>query len=304
MMHAKPETWQIVSFLIVVAFIVLVLGGAIVILFIDAVLQSRHRLSSRFRRITESENLDQNELQTVAEKLGFKVVEELPGEIRAAVGFALGRNSRVDCVDCLQRQVKHGTYVLCNVRHDQPRSRTHQDGSAPTRYTDIREFTALIYHADLEVSFPAFTLLRNPTVLGIIKMFDSWRHSGPRFEEDREFHEKVLVSTCEREALFRMFTPSVRDVLKANSDLTTVAIDRLILVYDRDRARERFHLVTHGAEYFDCQIVDPRDWPQFHQAAGSVIEAIRSAHRQMLQGQQGRIAKGSDPDNRLTRRST
>lgn len=277
-MQTELETWQVILFLVFAAIVFLAIGSLLVVAIVDSVRQSRLRHPSRFRRVSQLEQFNDNTLEAVATTLGLKRVENVPHQIRSAVKLTLGTDLLVNGLLC---QVTIGTFVLCNVRNVKRRSRTHQDGSVPTKWVEIEEFTTLVFHAAPDISFPSFNLQPNPKSL-LLNVFNK-RHFGHlRIEEDSEFHEKVLVGTLEPDTVVRILTPTVRDVLKANSDLTTVATDRLIVVYDRGNAGRRFRSVSHGGEYIDCEIIAPEDWPRFYQAAGSVIRAIWTAQRQTL----------------------
>ncbi len=270
-MQTEPETWKIVLFLVLLAAIVLPLGGLLVIAFVDLIRAFRRRLPSRFQRVSQYNAFDQNELQAAAKTLGFKLGEEVPHEIHEAVRLALGADF-IELADGLSRRVKGGMLLLCNVRHQSHSTQSHQDGSAPTRRTHIVKYTALIFFAETDGAFPPFNLRPNPKSL-MLDLFNSRIYCRRQFEADPEFNEKVLACTFEPNALGALLTPPVRVVLKANSDLTTAVMDRVIVVYDRGNSGRRFRWDGH----IDCEVLDPHDWPKFYRAAGSVIKALRRA---------------------------
>lgn len=270
-MQTEPETWQIVLFLVLLAAITLPISGLLVIAFVDVIRQFRRRLPSRFQRVSQYDAFDHNELQAVGKTLGFKLGEEVSHEIREAVRLALRADS-IEIADGLSRRVRGGMLHICNVRHQSHTTTSLRDGNRPTRRTHVVKYTALVFYAETDGAFPPFNLRPNPKSL-MIDLFNSRIYCRRQFETDPEFNEKVLACTFEPDALGALLTPPVRVVLKANSDLTTAVMDRVIIVYDRGNSGRGFR----WDGLVECEVLDPHDWPKFYRAAGSVIKALQRA---------------------------
>ncbi len=239
-----------------------------------------------FRRVTPDEANDEEPQKQAAEKMGFRLVERVPLELKLAIESLLGSGgSRLSHV--MQRRVRSGTFTLCDVRLEHDRTGGTRDNRYT--YTETRYQTVLIFTAARGVYFPPFTInpCWKPNEWLMRRLASRW-FGQIRFEEDAEFHQKLLVGTVVPDAVRPLLSARVREEFKANAGLTTIATGQSIMIVPPDgmgaagRAEPgvrggRFRITNRHRDVEIHQTIHPADKPKFLGATLGIVNAIRKA---------------------------
>jgi hypothetical protein len=238
---------------------------------------SKSNASGRFQSAGKNEKTDPKSLQEIADKLRFKVEPELPASIYMSLESVLGFD---EVTDVLQRPIKGGVLTLCNVRQEVEHHSSGSDSNSSSS-TEIRYYTALLFTSDEDIYFPPFNVSPKRGLTGKFAKLFAGRYFGQvQFAEDPEFDQKVLVGTAVPEAVTPLLSSPVRNILKTNADLTTVAIENSIVVYTgipshAPRVTTSFSLADRTK--ITSRPIRMSDWSAFAQAAYGVIKAIRES---------------------------
>lgn len=276
MMQTLP--WYGYQFFAFVGIFVLVVGGIIVTAIIDAIRLKYVKHPSRFSRVERLESFQREKLPEIARTLGMEVMETVPARVQDAVGANLGFGR---ASDLLARPYAKGTLSLCNLRTRRTTRMNRPDSYVET--TKVEEYTCLVFTGGKEAEFPSFNLTPNQHSL-MIKLLNQHVWGAVQYEEDPEFHQKIVIGTLEPEDVRSLLTPDVRAVLKENADLRTSVFGRSIIVYDYGNTGKSFHFFTSrkdGGAYVDCEVISAEDWPRFYEAAESIIQCLIAARQRV-----------------------
>ena len=191
--------WYGYLFLTLVGLIVLVVGGILLIAIFDAVRLARLKRSPRFQRVEKRELFKQEDLPAIGKKIEMELVDGVPYETRKAVLKTVGPLGTGDLSDILQRTNGDGTLSLCNIQRVVARKRSHRDGSAPTNYTEIYEFTCLVFQGNEDSIFPVLNL--QPNVHSVMEKLHELEHDFEAADVHLEIrglegHKQLSLRCC------------------------------------------------------------------------------------------------------------
>jgi len=242
----------------------------------DAIRIAYKKHPSRFQRVDRLDAFEREKLPELAQRLDMEVVDKVPSKFAEVVETLVGRIGVGGVSDMLSRSYNGGTLSLCNVQKKLSKSKHWQDGSR-SEWTKIEEYTCLIFMAGEEMEFPSFNLTPNEHSL-MIKLFNRRMFGTVRYAEDPEIHQQILIGTTEPDDVRSLLTPGVRDVLKKNADLRTAAHGSSIIVYDFGNIGKGIRFMNsrkNDGAIVDCEVIAAEDWPQFYEAAESVIQFLK-----------------------------
>lgn len=272
---------------LVIGFIVVFVGG-IALIFLYAFLEgwwlSRQSVPSRFEKLETESDFDKSALPAIAEQLGMTQVDRIPSRLSRAVLDAMPKHLKeAEFLDILVRKERNGVFLLCNVRRAVKVIVGDSSGERKTRrYLEVDPVTVTAFYQTEEPFLPAFETSPFLDYLSVklVRLLGRKWCGHPRFEDDPEFHEKVLIRAAEPEKVRHVLTDNVRNVLKENCDLTMAIRDRTIVIYDNGHPVK--HMMRKGPEdgetVEDCKVLAAEEWPRFHNAAVRIIEALQNAH--------------------------
>lgn len=280
MMETIP--WYGYLFFPFVGLFVLLVGGIMVIAVVDAIRIAYLRHPSRFKRAERLESFRREKLPEIAETLAMEVIEKVPAQVQEAIEINVGRLGFGGVSDMLSRLHGDGTITLCNLQKNLSKTKHWQDGSITT-WTQIEEYTCLVFMGGNATEFPSFNLTKNEHSL-MIKLFNRRMFGAVQYEDDPEFHQQILIGTTEPDDVRPLLTREVRNVLKRNADLRTAVCGPCILVCDYGNIGKGIRFLNsrkHDGAIVDCEVISAECWPQFYEAALEVIESLRVAESQM-----------------------
>ena len=280
MSHTMP--WQ--GYL-VIGFVILFVGG-IALIFLYAFLEgwwlSRQSVPSRFEKVQTESDFDKSSLPEIAQELGMTPDDRLPSDLSREVLNAMPKHFKeAEFLDILVRKERDGVFLLCNVRRAVKVIVGDSSGERQTRrYFEVDPVTVTAFYQDEGPYLPAF--VTSPFIdylsVKLVKLLGRKWCGHPRFEDDPEFHEKVLIRAAEPEKVRPVLTELVRNVLKENCDLTMAITGPVIVVYDDGHPVK--HMMRSGPEDGEtvetCKILAAKEWPEFYHAAESMIQSLRT----------------------------
>jgi hypothetical protein len=259
----------------------------IVLIFLYAFLEgwwlSRQSIPSRFEKLQTEFDFVKSALPEIAQKIGMTQADQIPSRLSRQVLNAMPKHWKgAEFLDILIRKERDGVCLLCNVRREEKIYAPDTSGEDKSiSWTEIDSITISAFWQSSEPYLPAF--FTRPFIdylsVKLAKLLGLKGVGHPRFEDDPEFHEKLLISTAEPEEVRPVLTDRVRNVLKENCDLTTSISGPVIVLYDDGHPFK--YMMRRGPEDGDtletCKVLAAEEWPRFFDAARSVITALRQA---------------------------
>lgn len=279
-MMSNTMPWQ--GYLLIGFIVVFVGGFALIVLygFLEGWWLSRQSVPSRFEKLETESDFDKSALPAIAQKLGMAQADRIPSHLSRAVLNAMPKHFKeAEFLDILVRKERDGVFLLCNVRRAVKVIIGDSSGERKTkRYLEVDPVTVTAFYQNEGPYVPEF--MTSPFLdylsVKLVKLLGLKWSGHPRFEDDPEFHEKLLIRAADPEQVRPVLTEHVRKVLKENSDLTLSITGPVIVVYDDG------HPVKHmmrkgpadGETVENCKILAAKEWPEFFDAAQSVIKAV------------------------------
>lgn len=268
---------------------------------------SRQKVPSRFDRLESESDFDKSAIPAIAQQLGMTQVDRIPARVSSEIltgmrgdwkdkpdpgqmtfhkyksyGSPKTIGKGAEFLDILSRKSSEGLFLLCNVRRAKEVVVGDSSGERGTkRYLQVDSLTVAAFRQTSEPYLPEFSTspFMDALILKLYKLLGRKWFGHPRFEDDPEFHEKVLISAAEPEKVRPFLTDRVRKVLKENSDLTTVIRGRTIVVYSDGHPVK--HMMRRAPEDGDivetCKVLPPKEWPRFCEAAMSIVKSLQQA---------------------------
>lgn len=280
MLQSTP--WQ--AYLLI-GFIVVFVGGiALIVLcaFAEGWWLSRQSIPSRFEKLQTETDFDQSALPTIAEQLGMTQADRIPSRLSRAVLDAMPNHfQEAEFWDILVRKERDGIFLLCTVRRAEQVVVGDSSGEGETkRYLEVDPVTVTAFYQNEGPFLPAFETSPFLDYLSVklIKLFGRKWSGHPRFEDDPEFHEKILIRAAKPEQVRPVLTERVRKILKDNCDLTLSVSGPMMIVYDNGHPVK--HMIRKGPEEGEtvetCKVLAAKEWPEFYRAAESMNRSLRS----------------------------
>lgn len=277
---------------LLIGFIVVFVGG-IALIFLIAFLEgwwlSRQSVPSRFEKLETETDFDESALPAIAEQLGMTQADQIPSRLSRAVLNAMPKHFKeAEFRDILVRKERDGVFLLCTVRRAAKVVVGDSSGESETkRYLEVDPVTVTAFYQNEGPYVPEF--MTSPfldyLIVKLVKLFGGKKWSGhPRFEDDPEFHKKLLIRAAEPEKVRPLLTERVRGVLKDNCDLTLSISGPVMIVYDDGHpVREMMRSGPEDGETVEtCKVLAAKEWPEFYRAAESMIQSLKSAQERSL----------------------
>jgi hypothetical protein len=212
-----------------------------------------------------------------------QIDQPIPFRFREKILDALrigGEPNQAEFGQILLREERDGVFVLCNVRLKQKHVSVASSGEEKRkRWTTIDTITVCAYWQSSEPYLPEFSTrpFIDMLIVKLVKLLGLKGVGHPRFDDDPEFHEKLLISAAEPETVRPVLTGRVCEVLKENCDLTTSIRGRAIVVYDDGHPVKQMigKGPKDGETMETCKLLETKEWPRFYEAAVSIIESLR-----------------------------
>lgn len=273
--------WQ--GYLVIGVLVLFVGGIALIVLyaFLEGWWLSRQSVPSRFQKLQTEFDFDKSALPAIAQQLGMTQVDQIPSRLSEEVLNAMpGHFKGAEFLDILVRKEREGVFLLCNVRRAAKVIVGDSSGDRKTkRYLEVDPVTVTAFYQSEEPFLPPFQTspFLDSLSVKLVKLLGRKWCGHPRFEDDPEFHEKVLIRAADPEKVRPVLTDHVRNVLKENCDLTMVTRDRTILVYDDGHPVK--HMMRKGPDdgerVENCKVLAAEEWPPFFEAAESMIQSLK-----------------------------